>query len=63
MIPELAPRELLRARDFHVGEVSTLVGKIMTNLYCASDKLCLSAEEIMLIQSDRLTQNQVHFHY
>jgi len=63
MIPEFAPRELLRARDFQVGEISTLIGGIMANIYRAPEKLCLSIDEIMMIQNDRLTQNTLHHHY
>lgn len=63
MIPEFAPRELLRPKDFQVGELSTLLGRIMANIYQPSEKLSLSLEEIMLIQTDRLSQDTLHQHY
>lgn len=63
MIPEMAPRDLLRGSDFQLGEVSVLIEKIMATIYRAPEKLCLSVEEIMLAQNDRLDKDTIHQHY
>jgi glycosyltransferase involved in cell wall biosynthesis len=63
VMPELAPRELLRPRDFDHPDLRPLVGKLLEKVYRPTEELTLKLSEIVAIQQDRLTHDTMHFHY
>jgi len=64
MIPEFAPRSLLRARIFRPDYVAQkLIDAILDSVYKESNKIELDVAEIRMIQADRLSDDTIHIHY
>ena len=63
MLPEMAPRELLRLKDFDNPDLAPLISELLEKVYRPSEKLTLGVDELVAIQQDRLSQDTTHFHY
>ncbi len=63
MLPEMAPRELLRPRRFINPDLDPLINELLAKVYRPTEKLTLGVDEIVAIQRDRLSQDTTHFHY
>ena len=63
MLPEMAPRELLRPKDFNDPNLEPLTSQLLAKVYQPTEKLVLGVEEMMAIQQDRLDIDSMHFHY
>ena len=63
MLPEMAPRELLRPRRFVNPDLDPLISELLAKVYRPTERLTLGVDEIVAIQRDRLSQDTTHFHY
>jgi hypothetical protein len=63
MLPEMAPRELLRPKRFVNPDLEPLINELLEKVYRPTEKLTLRVDEIVAIQRDRLSQDTTHFHY
>ena len=63
MLPEMAPRELLRPRRFINPDLDPLISELLAKVYRPTERLNLGVDEIVAIQRDRLSQDTTHFHY
>ena len=54
MLPEMAPRELLRPRDFRDPDIGPLVDELREKVYRPTEKLTLAIDEVIAIQRDHL---------
>ena len=63
MLPEMAPRALLRPKDFEDPNLEPLTSQLLAKVYEPTETLTLGVDELLAIQKDRLPLDSMHFHY